>query len=357
MAGVLPRFGPFGPLPPSDEFGIRETRPRLAGRRAGGYDLVERMEYLYVRILKARDLKWSGSFDPLAEVKLGSYSCATRHIEKTTSPEWNDVFAFSRERIQASFLDVVLKGKGFAKDDFVGRLRFDLADAPLRVPPDSALAPQWYHVFDKKAERGGEVMMAVWFGTQADECFPLAVHADAAFAVDAKLAAHIRCKQYTVPRLWYVRVNVIEARDIAFVDKARVGEVFVRSRVAAQVHKTRTCVARLPTCGWNEDHMFVAAEPFEDHLILSVEDRVKVDKEEVIGHVHIPFKEFERRWDARPIRPRWYVYVGAFSSFPRKKGNSKINQTLLVCESTGLIWCAQKEPPKSTSSLPRYASG
>ena len=192
MAGILTRFGPFGPLPPPhDEFGIKETRPRLAGGRAGGYDLVERMEYLYVRVVKARDLRWGGgAIDPFAEVKLGGYSCATRHIEKTASPEWNDVFAFSRERIQASFLDLVVRGRGFAKDDYVGRCRFDLGDAPVRVPPDSALAPQWYHVFDAKGERAGEVMLAVWFGTQADECFPLAVHADAALAVDAKRAAH-----------------------------------------------------------------------------------------------------------------------------------------------------------------------
>jgi hypothetical protein len=94
-------------------------------------------------------------------------------------PEWNDVFAFSRERIQASFLEVHVRGRGFAADEYVGR--------------------------------AGEVMVALWVGTQAEECFPLAVHADAAFAMDAGLAAHIRCKQYAVPRLWYVRVNVIEA--------------------------------------------------------------------------------------------------------------------------------------------------
>ncbi|CAN6245455.1 unnamed protein product [Urochloa humidicola] len=324
MAGVLPRFGPLPP-PPFDEFGIKETRPRLAGGRAGGYDLVERMEYLYVRVVKAKDLKWGGgAIDPFAEVKLGSHTGATRHVEKTASSEWNDVFAFSRERIQASFLDVVVRGKGFAKGEFVGQRRFDLCDAPLRVPPDSALAPQWYQLFDKGGERCGEVMLAVWFGTQADECFPLAVHADAAIAVDAKLAVHIRCKQYTVPRLWYVRVNIIEARDVAFVDKARVGEVFVRSKIAGQVHRTKTCVSRLPSYGWNEDHLFVAAEPFEDHLVLSVEDRVKVDKEEVIGHVHIPFKEFERRWDARPIRPRWFNLVRPEGAAKIEKFNTKI---------------------------------
>ena len=82
MSGVLPRFGPFGGLPPPyDEFGIKETRPRLPGRRTAGYDLVERMEYLYVRVVKARELRWGAEFDPHAEVKLGSYSC-------TTSSSW-----------------------------------------------------------------------------------------------------------------------------------------------------------------------------------------------------------------------------------------------------------------------------
>jgi hypothetical protein len=94
-----------------------------SGSRRRGYDLVERMEYLYVRVVKARGLKWSGNFDPFAEIKLGSYSCATRHIEKTASPEWNDVFAFSRERIPAPFLEVVVRGKGFAKEDYAGRAR------------------------------------------------------------------------------------------------------------------------------------------------------------------------------------------------------------------------------------------
>ena len=145
MAGILPRFGPFGPLPPPyDEFGIKETRPRLAGGRAGGYDLVERMEYLYVRVVKARDLRWGGGdLDPFAEVKLGGHSCATRHIEKTASPEWNDVFAFSRERIQASFLDLVVRGRGFAKDDYGpvwGRF-LELLEL-LQAAPKASISPK-----------------------------------------------------------------------------------------------------------------------------------------------------------------------------------------------------------------------
>ncbi|KAJ0111376.1 hypothetical protein Patl1_00420 [Pistacia atlantica] len=56
---------------------------------------------------------------------------------------------------------------------------------------------------------------------------------------------------------------------------------------------------------WNEDLMFVAAEPFEDPLILSVEDRVGSNKDETIGKVVIPLNTVEKRADDRAIRPRW----------------------------------------------------
>ncbi|KAJ0749011.1 putative C2 domain, phosphoribosyltransferase, C2 domain superfamily [Helianthus annuus] len=58
---------------------------------------------------------------------------------------------------------------------------------------------------------------------------------------------------------------------------------------------------------WNEDLMFVAAEPFEEQLILSVEDRVAPNKEEVLGMCAIPLQYVERRLDHRLIiTPRWF---------------------------------------------------
>ncbi|KAL5212576.1 hypothetical protein ABZP36_023423 [Zizania latifolia] len=279
MADLLPRSSAgAGLLQWNSDFGIREITPHLSG------DLVERMEYLYVRVVKARGLKWSGDIDPFAELRLGGYSCTTRHVEKTVSPEWDNVFAFSRERIHAAFLEVFVRGRGVAKEDYVGGTRLDLAilpDAPVSVQPDSAPAPQWYSVFDKKGEHRGEMMMAVWFGTQADKYFDSAVHADAAFAVDDKLAAHIQHKLYAVPRLWYVRVKVVEVREAVFADKARVSEVFVRSRISGQVHRTRTSTDHR----WRDEengHLFVVAEPFEDHLTMSVVG-VKNGKEEPEG--------------------------------------------------------------------------
>ncbi|KAI7989523.1 FT-interacting protein 7 [Camellia lanceoleosa] len=51
---------------------------------------------------------------------------------------------------------------------------------------------------------------------------------------------------------------------------------------------------------WNEDLMFVA-EPFEDHLILTVEDRVGPNKDEVLGKVIVPLNSVERRADDRLV--------------------------------------------------------
>jgi len=69
------------------DFQLKETSPTLGGGRviggrvypgekAGAYDLVEKMQYLFVRVVKARDLPnmdITGSLDPFVEVHLGNY--------------------------------------------------------------------------------------------------------------------------------------------------------------------------------------------------------------------------------------------------------------------------------------------
>jgi hypothetical protein len=150
---------------------------------------------------------------------------------------------------------------------------FDLSEVPKRKPPESPLAPQWYKleaksgkgraqgtalffrsslanpsiqdcftrflfgctsdVFLSRLQRSlaalltydydsldcpGEIMVAVWWGTQADEAFPEAWHSDTGGH------AHFRSKVYLSPKLWYLRVNVIEAQDLNGRDKARLPE-------------------------------------------------------------------------------------------------------------------------------------
>ncbi|KAG6434577.1 hypothetical protein SASPL_106215 [Salvia splendens] len=150
------------------------TRPRLVLRSTlaaencskaqslttSAYDLVEQMQYLYVRVVKARELAAAYTAgEAVAEVKLGNYKGITKRVSYSTNPEWNQVFAFSRDCVQSSAAEVFVK-EGNQKDEFLGRVWFDLSEVPKRVPPDSELAPQWYRMEDKKGEkvRSGEVM-------------------------------------------------------------------------------------------------------------------------------------------------------------------------------------------------------
>ncbi|KAL2326483.1 hypothetical protein Fmac_025541 [Flemingia macrophylla] len=275
------------------------------------YDLVEQMFYLYVRVVKAKDLPPStitSNCDPYVEVKLGNYRGRTKHFEKKVNPEWNQVFAFSKDRIQSSVLEVFVKDKAMiGRDDYLGRVVFDLNEVPTRVPPDSPLAPQWYRLEDWREEGKvrGDIMLAVWMGTQADEAFSDAWHSDAA-TVYGEGVHNIRSKVYMSPKLWYLRVNVIEAQDMIPGDRNRLPEVFVKAQVGCQVLNTKICPTRTTTPFWNEDLVFVASEPFEEQLTVSVEDRVHPSKDEVLGKISLPMTLFEKRLDHRPVHSRWF---------------------------------------------------
>ncbi|XP_057456229.1 multiple C2 domain and transmembrane region protein 5 [Lotus japonicus] len=301
--------------PNSHEFALKETSPNIGAGAVTGdklsctYDLVEQMQYLYVRVVKAKDLPAkdvTGSLDPYVEVKLGNYKGLTKHFEKKSNPEWNQIFAFSKDRIQASVLEVVVKDKDVIVDDFVGRVWFDMNEIPKRVPPDSPLASQWYRLEDRKGQKvKGELMLAVWMGTQADEAFPDSWHSDAAL-VGPEAVANIRSKVYLSPKLWYLRVNVIEAQDLVPGDKTRYPEVFAKVHLGNQVLRTRTSQSKTINPIWNEDLMFVAAEPFEEPLVLTVEDRVGQNKDEILGRCMIPLQMLQRRLDHKPVNSRWF---------------------------------------------------
>uniref|UniRef100_A0A7N0VG65 C2 domain-containing protein n=1 Tax=Kalanchoe fedtschenkoi TaxID=63787 RepID=A0A7N0VG65_KALFE len=301
--------------PQPQEFALRETSPcigrgGISGDKLGcTYDLVEQMQYLYVRVVKAKNLHpidISGSCNPYVEVKLGNYRGTTKHFENKSNPEWNQVFAFTKDRIQASLLEVILSDKNMVKDGVMGRVIFDLNDIPKRVPPDSPLAPQWYRMVDRKGDKvKGELMLAVWMGTQADEAFPEAWHSDAA-TVSGDGTGHIRSKVYLSPKLWYLRVNVIEAQDLMPSDKSRYPEAYVKAMLGNQTLRTKISQSKTVNPIWNEDLMFVVAEPFEEPLILSVEDKVGPGKDENLGMCVIPLHNVQRRLDHKPVNTRWH---------------------------------------------------
>ncbi|XP_059428430.1 FT-interacting protein 1 [Corylus avellana] len=313
---------------PQEDYKLKDMKPQLGerwphgGLRGGGgwisseratstYDLVQQMFYLYVRVEKAKDLPTNpvtGNCDPYVEVKMGNYKGKTQHFEKKTNPEWRQVFAFSKDKIQSSNLEVIVREREMVgRDDILGKVNFDMNEVPTRVPPDSPLAPQWYRLEDRqgKAKVKGEIMLAVWMGTQADEAFPEAWHSDAA-SVHGEGVFSIRSKVYVSPKLWYLRVNVIEAQDVEPDDRSQPPQAFVKARVGNQMLKTKLCPTRTTNPLWNEDLIFVAAEPFEEQLELTVENKVTSAKDEIMGKIFLPLNIFERRLDHRPVHSRWF---------------------------------------------------
>ncbi|KAL7582363.1 hypothetical protein Lser_V15G41876 [Lactuca serriola] len=310
----------------SNEYSLKETNPHLGGgllnkdKTSSTYDLVEQMQYLYIRVVKGREIPVVGGGELVAEVKLGNYRGITKRAALNNA-EWDQVFAFCKDTIQSSMVEIFVKERD--KDDFLGRVWFDLNEVPKRVPPDSQLAPQWYRMDDKRGERvkGGEVMVAIWFGTQADEAFSEAWHSKAA-NVHLDGLCSIQSKVYLSPKLWYLRVSVIEAQDVVLGEKGtslmRYPELNVKVQVGNQVLKTRVAPAManrsLSNPFWNEDLMFVVAEPFEDYVMFSVEDRVAPNREEVVGRVMLPVSVINRRLDSKEVASRWYNLDGHSSN-------------------------------------------
>ncbi|KAG5520925.1 hypothetical protein RHGRI_033473 [Rhododendron griersonianum] len=131
-----------------------------------------------------------------------------------------------------------------------------------------------------------------------DEAFPEAWSTDALNSGADRLA-NIWSKVYLSPKLWYLRVNVIEAQELMPGDETRFPEVFVKAVLGNQALRTGISMSKNTNVMWNEDLSFVAAEPFDEPLNLSVEDRVAPNTDEVLGRCAIPL-------DHEPINSRWY---------------------------------------------------
>ncbi|KAI5315636.1 hypothetical protein L3X38_044812 [Prunus dulcis] len=302
------------------EFSLKETRPQLGGeslkkdKTSSTYDLVEQMQYLYVRVVKAKEISLFGGGDLVAEVKLGNYRGITKRVG-LNNVEWGQVFAFSKDCIRSSMVEIFVK-EG-SKDDFLGRVWFDLNEVPKRAPPDSQLAPQWYRMEDKKGDKSktGEVMLSIWFGTQADEAFAEAWHSKSA-NVNFDGLCSIKSKVYLSPRLWYLRVSIIEAQDIVLGEKGpammRFPELSAKVQVGNQVLRTRiaqpSSLRSLSNPYWNDEMMFVVAEPIDDYLLVSVEDKVGPGRDEVVGRVLLPVTAIEKRTDEKPVVSRWFNF-------------------------------------------------
>ncbi|CAF2181663.1 unnamed protein product [Brassica napus] len=282
------------------------------------YNLVEPMQYLFVRIVKARGLPPNES----AYVKVRtsnhfvrSKPAVNRPGEPTDSPEWNQVFALGHNRTDSAASGATLEISAWdaSSESFLGGVCFDLSEVPVRDPPDSPLAPQWYRLEGSAADQNsgrvsGDIQLSVWIGTQVDEAFP------EAWSSDAPHVAHTRSKVYQSPKLWYLRVTVLEAQDLHIAPNLpplTAPEVRVKAQLGFQSARTRrgSMNNHSGSFHWHEDMIFVAGEPLEDCLMLMVEDRTSKEPM-VLGHAMIPVSSIEQRIDERFVPSKWHALEG-----------------------------------------------
>ncbi|KAG6686781.1 hypothetical protein I3842_11G038300 [Carya illinoinensis] len=295
--------------------------------RVHPYDLVEPMQYLFVRIVKARDL--SPNENPYVRIKTSSHltkSKPARHRpgEPTHSPEWHQVFALGHSRPDSAGTTLEISVWDSPSEHFLGGILLDLSDVPVRDPPDSPLAPQWYHLegasVDQQPGRvSGDIQLSVWIGTQADDAFPEAWSSDAAYI------AHTRSKVYQSPKLWYLRVTVIEVQDLHVASNLpplTAPEIRVKAHLGFQMVRTRRGYMSNHSASfhWNEDLIFVAAEPLEEYsLFLVVEDRTAKDAQ-LLGLVEVPVSSIEQRLDERYVASKWFPLEGGGGGPPSSAG-------------------------------------
>ncbi|XP_021721269.1 protein QUIRKY-like [Chenopodium quinoa] len=271
------------------------------------FDLVEKMHYLFVRVVKARSLPTNGC--PVVKIVVSNNRVVSKPARKTNFFEWDQTFAFGRDSPESSaILEVSVwdppnpgaadPTEGLSMREFLGGICFDTTEIPLRDPPDSPLAPQWYRLEGGGANMG-DLMLATWVGTQADESFPEAWKTDTAGNVNS------RAKVYLSPKLWYLRATILDAQDILFAPKESMFQV--KAQLGIQVLKTKPAVSRNGSSAWNEDLMFVAAEPFGDQLVLTLEYRGPKGSI-VVGVVRVALTTIERRVDDRNVVGKWFTF-------------------------------------------------
>ncbi|CAL0316125.1 unnamed protein product [Lupinus luteus] len=285
VSGAAPRLD-------RSEYALQEIIPHLGGesskkdKTGSTFDLVEPTQYLYVRVVKARDMALFGGVELFVEVKLGDCKVTT----KRCNAEWDQFFAFPKDRIYSSTIEIFVKERN--KNNYIGRVMFELRKVPRRVPPNSELEPQWYRMEDKKGDKAktGDIMLSMWFGIQSDEAFAEAFCSEAPNVHPDVL----KPKVYLSPKLWYLRVSIIEAQDIMPAHRGsqvvRFPQFLVNVQLGEQCLRTKNA----------------APKPFENELLISVEDQVEPDRDMVVARMLLLVATIEKRAGEKPVTSRWF---------------------------------------------------
>ncbi|KAL4560630.1 hypothetical protein LXL04_032783 [Taraxacum kok-saghyz] len=298
---------PIGPQPIPRTSSVSSFTTDVSDRfpiERSSFDLVEKMHYLFVRVVKARALPTPGN--PVTKIVVSGCQVISKPARKTMYFEWDQTFAFRRDAhdsasiLEVSVWDPLISSSmsDVAGHNFLGGICFDATEILLRDPPDSPLAPQWYRLEGGGAHKG-DLMLATWVGTQADESFPEAWKTDTAGNPSS------RSKIYQSPKLWYLRATIIEAQDVSMSSSS----FQIKAQLGFQVQKTKSIGTRNGTSSWNEDLMFVAAEPFSDQpLMLFLVEQRSPKETTVVGVASIPLASIERRVDDRIVVSKWLTF-------------------------------------------------
>ncbi|XP_061364558.1 FT-interacting protein 3-like [Gastrolobium bilobum] len=291
------------------------------------FDLVEKMEYLFVKVVEARNLPIRHNF--YVEVKVGNMIATTRFLGNS-SYKWNQVFAFEKDKIHVTDVDVLVKDQMRAEPNpqaYFGRVRFCIIDIPMRIQPTAPVASEWHKLVDETGTQVGlgDIKLSVWIGTQADECFPDAWFSDAT-RMSGDSVAYTRHKIYTSPKLWYLRVHVIQAQDLLLRPDILSSEIFVQ--VDSGSVRVRTSLSKNMGASaiWNEDLLLVAQEPFLDTLVMSVEQGTLAEHVSLGWH-RLQLTSVVKRTGVGKVDMEWYNLdrPGVIETAREVKFASKIN--------------------------------
>ncbi|CAH8335971.1 unnamed protein product [Eruca vesicaria subsp. sativa] len=281
------------------DYSVKKISPKLGGERGtrnpngptSSHDLVEPMEFLYVELIKALNKSVLNPITyacvPTVEITLGNYQSTTRGLPVGPDGAWNQVFAFDKSK--ADVLSVALKDG----NTLIGKRNFKLAaDIPSRVPPDARLAPHWYPISSTVEGYHMELLMSVWFGTQADEVYSNAWFADASTVPPNKMP-NTRPKLYLSPRLCYVRVTIVSGHDLLATDPKRTPNVYVKIIRGEEPYQVclKTGVSAGTNPSWNQDLTFVASESLEGTVKIRLMDIIKPSEEQCIGTLEIKLSD------------------------------------------------------------------
>ncbi|KAI9109175.1 hypothetical protein K1719_019798 [Acacia pycnantha] len=110
---------------------------------------------------------------------------------------------------------------------------------------------------------------------------------------------------YLSPRVWCLRVNLIQAQDLGDEDIAGSSHIFVQATLGSLTFRSKVVNKNEGNPKWNEDMFFAMLEPFDQHLFLSVEQGT-TNNHRSIGKCSIPLKNADKRLDGAPSAAKWY---------------------------------------------------